>query len=66
VSNAGTEIEVESERFVKRLGKPQYWRIARFSLLPADDLLIRLVIVDGELAGLGLGEATDAPPIDKN
>jgi hypothetical protein len=64
VTNMGSEVEVQSERFVMRNGKPQYWRVARFNLLQ-EDLLIRLVIVNGELAGMGFGEAWDAPPIDK-
>jgi hypothetical protein len=64
VSNVGTEVEVENERFIMRQGKPQYWRVARFNLLQ-EDLLIRLVIVNGELTGMGFGEAWDAPPVDK-
>ena len=64
VGNVGTEVEVESEKFVMRGGKPQYWRVARFNLL-SEDLLIRLAIVNGELVGMGFGEAWDAPPIDK-
>ena len=64
LTSLGSETEVESEKFVMRSGKPQYWRVARFSLLQ-EDFLLRLVIVDGEIAGLGFDEAWDAPPVDQ-
>lgn len=60
---AGTEVIVLDEKFVRRNGQPQYWRTARFTDF-AEPLLIRWVIVDGEIAGMGMGPASQAPPID--
>jgi len=64
VSNAGMETEIESEKFVTRNGKTEYWRFARFSLLN-EDILLRLVMTDGEIAGLGFNEGWDTPPVDQ-
>ena len=60
---AGTETEVLEEKFVRRNGQPQYWRTARFTDF-AEPLLIRWVIVAGEIAGMGMGPLSQAPPID--
>lgn len=61
---AGTEEQVIGERWVTRLGKRQYWRTAKFSGI-AEPFLVRWVIVaPGKIAGLGLGPASSAPPID--
>lgn len=61
---AGSETEVVEERFRMRNGRPQYWRTARFSDFD-QPLLIRFVIDDaGQIAGLGMGPASQAPPTD--
>lgn len=61
---AGTETAVIEEKFVMRNGRPQYWRTARFSEFP-EPLLIRWVINEkGEIAGMGMGPLSQAPPID--
>lgn len=63
-ARAGTETEVLSEKFVRRLGKPQYWRTARFTTM-SEPILVRWVIgPSGEALGLGLGPASQAPPTD--
>ena len=61
---AGLETEVISEDFRMRNGRPQYWRVARFSDLD-EPLLVRWVIDDdGKIAGIGLGPLSQAPPTD--
>lgn len=63
-ARAGVETEVISEKFVRRLGKPQYWRTAKFSGM-SEPILVRWVIgPNGEALGLGLGPASEAPPTD--
>lgn len=63
-ARAGTEIELLEERWVRRNGKRQYWRKAVYSLAP-EPVLLRLVILpDGSLGGIGLGLASQPPPID--
>jgi hypothetical protein len=63
-SRAGTEEALISERWVLRNGLRQYWRTARFSLVP-EPFLVRLVLIaPGTFSGVGLGPASQAPPID--
>lgn len=63
-ARAGTETAVIEERFVTRNGRRQYWRTARFSNF-AEPIMIRWVILPtGELIGLGMNPASQAPPID--
>jgi hypothetical protein len=63
-TNAGTETEVMEEKFVKRNGRTQYWRTARFTQM-SEPILLRWVIGPrGELMGLGMGPLSQAPPID--
>lgn len=62
--HAGSEEQLIAERWVTRLGKRQYWRTAKFSGV-AEPFLVRVVIVaPGTFAGLGLGLASQAPPVD--
>jgi hypothetical protein len=61
---AGTETAVIEEKFVKRNGRTQYWRTAKFTDFP-EPLLLRWVInPDGTIGGMGLGPRSQAPPID--
>jgi hypothetical protein len=61
---AGTETSVIEEKFVKRNGRTQYWRTAKFSDF-AEPLLIRWVMnPDGTIGGIGMGPKSQAPPID--
>ena len=64
VGQIGVEQEVVEERWVRRNGKRQYWRKAVYSIAP-EPVLLRLVILpDGSLGGIGLGLASQPPPID--
>ena len=61
---AGVEEQLLGERWVTRNGKRQYWRTAKFSGI-GEPFLVRWVIVaPGTIGGLGLGPASQAPPID--
>ena len=61
---AGTEKLLMDEKYITRNGARQYWRTAMFSDF-AQPLLLRWVIgTKGELLGVGLGPAAQAPPID--
>jgi len=61
---AGTETAVIEEKFVKRNGRTQYWRTAKFSDF-AEPLLVRWVLnPDGTIGGIGMGPLSQAPPID--
>ncbi len=61
---AGTETSVIEEKFVKRNGRTQYWRTAKFSDF-GEPLLVRWVLnPDGTIGGIGMGPLSQAPPID--
>lgn len=63
-AQAGTETALVEERWVRRNGKRQYWRKGVYSIAP-EPVLLRLVILpDGSLGGIGLGLASQPPPID--
>jgi hypothetical protein len=59
----GEETKVVDEMVVMRKGSPQYWRTAEFSMSP-EPVMIRWVIVDGQIRGIGINPASQAPPID--
>jgi len=62
--DVGVEEKVIDERFVKRLGKTQYWRTAQFSG-GGEPFMVRLALTpQGELAGLGFNPRSQAPTID--
>lgn len=64
VAQAGSEVEVTEERWVRRNGQRQYWRTARFTDAP-EPLMVRIVIlVDGTIGGIGINPASQPPPID--
>jgi len=62
-AQVGEEIKVIDEMVVMRKGSPQYWRTAEFSMAP-EPIMIRWVIVDGQITGIGINPASQAPPID--
>lgn len=62
-AQVGEETKVVDEKVVMRKGNPQYWRTADFSMAP-EPFMIRWVIVNGEIWGIGLNPASQAPPID--
>ncbi len=60
----GTEKLLMDEKFITRNGARQYWRTAMFSIF-SEPLLLRWVIsAKGEILGIGMGPASQAPPID--
>jgi hypothetical protein len=63
-TRAGSEEQLLEERWVTRNGRRQYWRTAKFSGV-AEPFLVRWVLIaPGTIGGLGLGLASQAPPID--
>lgn len=63
-TRAGSEEQLIEERWITRNGRRQYWRKAKFTGL-AEPFLVRWVIdPSGTIGGLGLGPASQAPPID--
>lgn len=60
----GVEEKVVEERFVRRLGKTQYWRTSQFSG-GGEAFMLRMVLTpQGEFAGFGFNTRSQAPPID--
>lgn len=63
-ARVGTETEVLEERFVKRNGQTQYWRTSKYTLA-SEPIMVRWVLnAKGEILGMGLNPASQAPPID--
>jgi leucyl aminopeptidase len=63
-SRAGQEVEVLAERFVRRKGRTQYWRTAKFSDYP-EPLLVRIAFNrQGQVVGIGLAPESQAPLVD--
>jgi hypothetical protein len=63
-TRAGAEEEVLAERFVKRKGRTQYWRTARFSRFQ-EPLLLRFAFnKQGEIVGIGFAPESQAPLVD--
>jgi hypothetical protein len=63
-TRAGVEEKVLEEKFVKRNGKTQYWRTAKFTQMEEPVLVRWAFSPKGELIGAGLGPKSQAPPID--
>ena len=60
----GVEDKVIEERFVKRLGKTQYWRTSSFSG-GGEPFMVRVVLTPkGEFGGFGFNPRSQAPAID--
>lgn len=62
-AQVGEETSVVEEKVVMRKGNPQYWRTANFSMAP-EPIMIRWVIVNGEIWGIGINPASRPPEID--
>jgi hypothetical protein len=63
-TRAGSEEQLLEERWVTRNGRRQYWRKAKFSGI-AEPFLVRWVLdAPATIGGVGLGPASQAPPID--
>ena len=66
VARAGLESEVVEEKFVKRNGMTQYWRTGKYTVF-AEPVLFRWAFnKQGQIVGMGLGPASQAPPIDQD
>ena len=63
-TRAGTEELLLEERWVQRNGLRQYWRKAKFSGVDEPFLVRWVIVAPGTIGGLGLGLASQAPPID--
>ncbi len=64
--HGGNELKVTEEKVVRRRGRYQYWRTAEFETAP-EPVLLRIVLTpDGRYGGIGIGLASDPPPIDPN
>ena len=60
----GNELKVIDEKVVRRNGRYQYWRTAEFERAPSTVLLRIVLTPDGKYSGFGIGDASDAPPVD--
>ena len=63
-SRAGLESEVLEEKFVKRNGMTQYWRTGKYTIYEEPILFRWAFNKQGQIAGMGVGPASQAPPID--
>ena len=62
--HGGNELKVTDEKVVRRNGRYQYWRTADFENAP-EPVLLRIVLTpDGKYGGIGVGLASNPPPID--
>ena len=65
-SQMGNEAQLVEERWVRRNGNRQYWRIARYTDFADEPIALRLVIMpDGSLGGIGLNPLSRVPEIDR-
>lgn len=61
----GNEVAVVEERWVRRNGNRQYWRVATFSTFIDEAVVLRIVIApNGEIMGVGMNPLSRVPPID--
>lgn len=65
-ARAGLETEVVEEKFVKRNGLTQYWRTGKYTVFEEPVLFRWAFNKQGQIAGMGVGPASQAPPIDKD
>ena len=64
---AGSETEVVEEKFVKRNGNTQYWRVARWTDFTDEPVVFRWAFnKSGRIIGIGFNPLSKAPPIDPN
>ena len=62
---AGTEVELVEEKFIKRNGNTQYWRIAKWSEFTDEPVVFRWAFnKSGRIIGIGFNPISKAPPID--
>jgi hypothetical protein len=64
-SHIGNEAQLVEERWVRRNGRRQYWRIARYTDFADEPFVLRIVIMpDGGLGGLGMNPLSQVPAVD--
>jgi hypothetical protein len=64
-AHIGTETALVEERWVRRNGNRQYWRVAMFSDFLDEPVVLRIVIApNGEIMGMGLNPLSQVPPVD--
>jgi hypothetical protein len=64
-ARVGTEATLVEERWVRRNGQRQYWRVARYSDFADEPVVLRVVInPDGSYGGDGINPLSRVPPID--
>lgn len=67
ISHAGEETSVVEERWVRRNGLRQYWRVVQASGFPDGPVMLRWVLTPGKrIAGVGMNPASQAPAVDPN
>lgn len=64
-SQIGNEAQLIEERWVRRNGRRQYWRVARYTDFADEPFVLRIVIMpDGGLGGIGLNPLSRVPSVD--
>lgn len=64
-SQIGNEAQLVEERWVRRNGMRQYWRIARYTDFAEEPFVLRIVILpDGGLGGIGMNPLSQVPQVD--
>ena len=64
-ARAGTEDRMVEERWVRRNGNRQYWRVVNMTDFHDEPIVLRIVMLpDGNWGGMGLGPLSQVPPID--
>ncbi|HTK56291.1 MAG TPA: hypothetical protein VL295_05660 [Gemmatimonadales bacterium] len=63
----GSEASLVEERWVKRNGKRQYWRVLNATDFTEQPVMLRFALIPGKLmVGVGMNPASQAPPVDPN
>lgn len=65
-ARAGLESEVLEEKFVKRNGMTQYWRTGKYTNYDEPIIFRWAFNKQGQIVGMGVGPASQAPPIDQD
>ena len=67
LTRAGSETSLVEERWVKRNGFRQYWRVMNVSNFPDGAVMLRWALEPGKkIAGVGMNPASQAPAVDPN
>jgi hypothetical protein len=63
-TRAGDEVSVVQERWNMRNGQRQYWRTSKVSIFEGDFLVRINLDAAGNITGLGMGPAANAPSVE--